>query len=925
MSRTTLFVDVIVPLAVPQKYTYRVPVELNDDVEIGKRVLVQFGKSKFYSAIVSKVHDKAPVEYVAKYIDSVIDDKPVVLEKQLTLWDWMSYYYMCGPGEVMNAALPSALKLSSVANIQLNPEFNFEESDHSQFSDKEHLIIEALHHNDTLSFEDVSKILKIKSIHKTVNDLIKKGAIVVYEEVKDKYKPKLLSFVRLNAEYKSETKLKELLDKLEAKAFKQAEALLLFLHLAKTDKRDPDLRPSDGQDDGSLRNGNADQDDSNLQKSSLIKNTIGPDFSPGTEKTPTDKQTEQSEGPWIAKNEITKKCDAAAINALVKKGIFTEEKFEIGRLQFATKGSKKKDLTKVQAAAHAEIKKSFEKHSVNLLHGVTGSGKTEIYAKLIEETISQGKQVLFLLPEIALTTQLITRMRTYFGDKVGVYHSKFSENERVEIWNNVLNNTGENTYSIVMGARSALFLPYANLGLIIIDEEHDYSYKQHDPAPRYHARDAAIYLSTLHSAKVLLGSATPSLESYHNAQTGKYGLIELNKRFTDGAENVMEICDIKQSVASSASATDYENLAASATNSPDPEALEGTGTLSSSGASHVERSRDIIRKSILTHPLHEAIKTALKKKEQIILFQNRRGFAPYTECSSCGWIPHCTQCDVSLIYHKHSNKLTCHYCGYTIPPPNACAACGHNDLRYKGMGTEKIEEEIEILFPEAKIARMDLDTTRSKYAYKQIIDDFEEQNIDILIGTQMVTKGLDFDHVSVVGVLNADSLFSFPDFRSHERGFQLITQVSGRAGRKHKAGKVFIQTLQPTHPLLQFVMNNDLKLFYSTQLSERKEYHYPPFSRLIELNVVSKDVNLVNNMSDELAKRLKGTFGKDLLGPQFPLVSKIKNNYYKRIILKIDKSLGPQNVRHILNTEINNLHQNYRDESFKVQIDVDPY
>ncbi len=877
MERTTLFVDVIVPLAVPQKYTYRVPVELNDEVDLGKRVLVQFGKSKFYSAIVSKVHDKAPTEYVAKYIDSVIDDKPIVLEKQLTFWDWMSYYYMCGPGEVMNAALPSALKLSSVANIQLNPEFNFEESDHSAFSDKEHLIIDALHHNDTLSFEDVSKILKIKSIHKTVNDLIKKGAIVVYEEVKDKYKPKLLSFVKLNAEYKNETKLKELLDKLETKAFKQAEALLLFLHLAKTNKRDPDKGPSDRQDDSASSNSDN----------------------------------------WVPKGEITKKCDAAAINSLVKKGIFTEEKFEIGRLQFTNSETHKKNLTKEQKVAYTEIKTAFEKHSVNLLHGVTGSGKTEIYAKLIEETITNGQQVLFLLPEIALTTQLITRMRTYFGDKVGVYHSKFSENERVEIWNNVLNNTGENTYSIVMGARSALFLPYANLGLIIIDEEHDYSYKQHDPAPRYHARDAAIYLSTLHNAKVLLGSATPSLETYQNASTGKYGLIELNKRFTDGAANETVICDIKQS----------EHGVTSATLShQDENATEKDRWLSeaetTSMSSVPERSR---RHSILTHPLHEAIKTALKNKEQIILFQNRRGFAPYTECASCGWIPHCTQCDVSLIYHKHSNKLTCHYCGYTIPPPSACAACGHNDLRYKGMGTEKIEEEIEILFPEAKIARMDLDTTRSKYAYKQIIDDFEEQNIDILIGTQMVTKGLDFDHVSVVGILNADSLFSFPDFRSHERGYQLITQVSGRAGRKHKQGKVFIQTLQPQHPVIQYVINDDLKLFYNNQLQERKQYHYPPYSRLIQLSVVAKDVNLVNNMSEELAKRLRGTFGKDLLGPQFPLVSKIKNNYYKRIILKIDKSLGPQNVRHILNTEINNLHQNYRDENFRVQVDVDPY
>jgi primosomal protein N' (replication factor Y) (superfamily II helicase) len=825
LSRTTLFVDVIVPLAVPNKYTYRVPVELNDEVEAGKRALVQFGKSKFYSAIIYSVHEKAPTEYVAKYIDSVIDEKPIVTDKQLQLWDWISYYYMCGPGEVMNAALPSALKLSSVANIQLNPEYNLEEIDHSQFSDKEHKIIDALHNNDTLSFEDVTKILQIKSVHKIINGLINKGVILVYEEVKDKFKPKLVNFVKLNEEYKNEEKLKELLDGLERKAFKQAEVMMRFLHLHKLNK----------------------------------------------------------ENEWVKKTEVTNTTDTAAVNALVKKNVLEEQAFEVGRLQFESRETHRKKLTKSQEKAHDDILRSFEKHTVSLLHGVTGSGKTELYAKLIEETISQGKQVLYLLPEIALTTQLITRMRAYFGDKVGVYHSKFSENERVEIWNHVLNDSGENPYSIIMGARSALFLPYKNIGLIIIDEEHDYSYKQHDPAPRYHARDTAIYLATLHQAKVLLGSATPSLESYNNAQSGKYGLIELNKRYTDNTANETVICDIK----------------------------------------HFEYSHN--NKSILTPPLNDAIKAALKNKEQVILFQNRRGFAPYTECASCGWVPHCTQCDVALIYHKHSNKLTCHYCGYTIPPPSTCVACGHNDLRYKGMGTEKIEEDIEIMFPEAKIARMDLDTTRSKYAYKQIIDDFEEQNIDILIGTQMVTKGLDFDHVSVVGILNADSLFSFPDFRSHERGFQLIMQVSGRAGRKHKLGKVYIQTMQPAHPLLQFVINDDLRLFYNNELREREKYHFPPYSRLIELNVVSKDVNLVNNMSEELAKRLKGTFGKDLLGPQFPLVSKIKNNYYKRIILKIDKSLGPQNVRHLLNQEINNLHQNFREEKFKVQVDVDPY
>lgn len=828
-ERTDLFVDVIVPLALPQKYTYRVPQELNDEVHIGKRALVQFGKSKFYSAIIYSVHTHAPTAYVAKYIDSVIDEKPIVTEKQLKMWDWMTFYYMCGPGEVMNAALPSSLKLSSVSNIQLNPDFNFEEIDHDFFNEREHLIIDALHVRDTMSFDDAAAILKAKTPHNLINSLIKKNAVLVYEEVKDKYKPKLQAFLKLNEEFKDENKLRDLLNSLEKKAFKQAEVLLLFLHLSKTNE---------------------------------VKNN-----------------------EWVKKAELTSKFDNGPVNALIKKNVFEEKQFEVGRLMHTHAETYKKDLTPDQNAAYNAIKGTFDKHSVTLLHGVTGSGKTEIYAKLIEETIEGGRQVLYLLPEIALTTQLITRMRAYFGDKVGVYHSKFSENERVEIWNAVLNSAeNENkNYSIVMGARSALFLPFKNLGLIIIDEEHDYSFKQHDPAPRYHARDTAIYLSTLHNAKVVLGSATPSLETYQNALTGKYGFVELNQRFNNRAPNDTIICDIK----------------------------------------HFEFTHQ--KKSILTPPLFEAVKEALRNKEQVILFQNRRGFAPYTECHSCGWVPHCTQCDVGLIYHKHSNKLMCHYCGYTMNPPSVCGACGHNDLRYKGFGTEKIEEDIEILFPEAKVGRMDLDTTRSKHAYKQIIDDFEERNIDILIGTQMVTKGLDFDHVSVVGILNADSLLSFPDFRSHERAYQLITQVSGRAGRKHKEGKVYIQTVQPTHPVLQYVLNGDIRLFYNNQLVERQQYHYPPFSRLIELNVVSKDVNLVNNISAELAKRLKTFFGKDLLGPQFPLVSKIKNNYYKRIILKVDKASPPNQVRQMLSSEINNLHLYYRNEKFWIQINVDPF
>ncbi len=835
MERLTLFVDIIVPLAVPKKYTYRVPIELNDTVEVGRRALVQFGKAKFYSGIIAAIHQNSPPDYTAKYIDSVIDESPVVIENQLKLWDWIAFYYMCGPGEVMNAALPSALKLSSVSNIQLNSEFNFEESEHGFFNDKEHQIIDALHLSDTMSFEDVVALLKIKTVHPIINGLIKKNAISVYEEIKDKYKPKMVSFLQLHSDYNNEAKLKELLDGLEKKAFKQAEAMLYFLHLSKT--------------------------------------------------------AENKELKWIRKSELTTKFDASPVNALVKKNVLIEKEFEIGRLLFENTETTKKELNSVQETTLAEIKTAFKKHDVTLLHGVTGSGKTEVYARLIKETIEQGKQVLYLLPEIALTTQLITRMRAYFGERVGVYHSKFSENERVEIWNNVLHQNsnlkddfGENKkhYQIILGARSALFLPYKNLGLIIIDEEHDNSFKQHDPPPRYHARDAAIYLATLHKAKVLLGSATPSLESYQNALKNKFGLVELNKKYNESFQNETVICDIK----------------------------------------YFEFTHQ--KKSIVTPPLFEAIEKALKNKEQVILFQNRRGFAPYTECHSCGWIPHCVQCDVSLIYHKQSNKLQCHYCGYSISPPSACNACGHNDLRYKGMGTEKAEEEIEILFPKAKIARMDLDTTRSKFAYKQIIDDFEEQQIDILIGTQMVTKGLDFDHVSVVGILNADTLLNFPDFRSHEKAYQLITQVSGRAGRKDKQGKVFIQTSQPNHPLLQQFMQKNIKAFFTNQLIEREQYHYPPFSRLIELRVVSKDINIVNNISEEFAQVLKPMFQKNLLGPEFPLVSKIKNQFAKRMVLKIDKSFSAVQIRQVLNTEINNLFLRHKTGQFRIQVDVDP-
>lgn len=831
-NNNTLFVDVIVPLSLANKFTYRVPKELNDWVAIGKRVIVQFGKTKFYTAIICSIHSNPPKDYEAKYIESVLDDEPIVTTLQLKLWDWISHYYLCNPGDVMNAALPSGLKLSSSSHITLNSDFSLDEIAYDYFTEQEHLIIETLQTTNSLSFEDVSTLLSIKTIHGFINKLLKKGAIVIYEEIKDKYKPKLVDYIGVNPILLHDSvRLKEVMDVLEKKAFRQAELLLLILHLLKTEETSKQL--------------------------GLIKKSV-----------------------------LLKTFDAATIKGLVKKEVLVEKELETSRLLFDQKEKIQKKLNEAQKHAFVTIEQMFQTKQAVLLHGVTGSGKTEIYSELIQKVISQGQQVLYLVPEIALTTQLINRIRAVFGDAVGIYHSKFSENERVEIWNSILKQNDKRIdakhFKIVLGTRSAIFLPFNNLGLIIIDEEHDNSYKQQDPAPRYHARDAAMYLAGLHNSKVLLGTATPSFETYYNALKQKFGLVRLSKRYGNASLPETVICDLKK------------------------------------------ESQQHQNKSIFSHQLISAITDTLAKKEQVILFQNRRGFAPYTECSSCNWIPHCTHCDVALIYHKQTNKLSCHYCGYSMQPPTSCAACGNNNLKYKGFGTEKIEEEIEILFPSAKIARMDLDTTRSKYAYKQLIDDFELGNIDILVGTQMVTKGLDFDNVSVVGVLNVDSVLNFPDFRSYEKAYQLIVQVSGRAGRKSKPGKVYIQTNQPQHTVIDYILNDDYELFYQSQINERKQFHYPPFTRLIELSIVSKDVGVVNDIAQQFANQLKPLFGVMMLGPEFPLVAKIKDQYYKRILLKINREYSPTQVRNLLKREIDNLQFNNKKSIYRLLIDADP-
>lgn len=837
MERQTLFADVIVPLSVPNKYTYRVPQDFNSSIQKGLRVLVPFGKSKLYTGIVYAIHDQAPKAYEAKYIEALLDDEPVVNATQLSFWDWLCFYYCANPGDVMNAALPSGLKLSSTSHVLLNPDFNFEEIDHHFFTPREHEIIEALQVHAQLTFEELAQSLSVKSAQPLVNKLLKKNAVLVYEDVKDKYKPKRQAFLTLHASHLEESTLRETLDRLEKKAFKQAEALLYFLHLRKTQGA--------------------------------------------------------GEESWVSKRDLLKQSDNAALAALVKKNILNEEEFEVGRLQFEKSTQGIKSLSPSQLTAYTQCKEAFDNKQTVLLHGVTGSGKTEIYMHLIKETVESGKQVLFLIPEIALTTQLITRLRAVFGETVGVYHSRFSENERVEIWNNVLHqdrnkthsgnpSSSHNQYNIILGARSCLFLPFHRLGMIIVDEEHENSFKQYDPAPRYHARDSALYLAKLHEAKVILGSATPSIESWQLAEQGKIKKVSLPTQFAEKGGNHIEVCDIP----------------------------------------YFEKTQQM--KACLSPPLFHAVEEALAKKEQVILFQNRRGFAPYTECKQCGHVPHCVQCDVSLIYHKQQQKLVCHYCGYSITPPSTCSACGSNQLHFKGMGTEKIEEDVEILFPKAKLARMDLDSTRSKYAYKQLLDDFESGAIDILIGTQMVTKGLDFTNVSVVGVLNADSLFNFPDFRSFEKAFQLITQVKGRSGRGHAKGKVLIQTSQPEHPVIQSILSDNLPEFYRQITEERRQFNYPPFSRLVELQVVSKDVNEVNHLSNELAQLLKPSFGQNLLGPEFPLVSRIKNQYHKQILLKTSREQSPVHLREILFHAINTLQERYRNWRYKVVIDIDP-
>nr|WP_067061212.1 primosomal protein N' [Mucilaginibacter sp. L294] len=819
-TRKTLFVEVILPLAISRNYTYRVPFELNDAIAIGKRVVVQFGKSKLYTAVVSVITEHAPEKYEAKYIIDILDERPVVTQRQLQFWQWLAEYYMCNEGEVMNAALPSALKLASETKVMLNKDFEY---DKASLNDKEYLITEALDIQPELTISDIAKLLGQKTVMPILKSLFEKNIVNISEEVSERYKPRKRTYLTLNPAYYNQDSLKELFIILEKRAPKQADAVLAFIKLSRQQKA-------------------------------------------------------------VSKNELIEESGSgdSSIKSLIEKEVFIAEDRNVSRLGYDEDDDQLSNfiLSEAQEVALADVQKQLKEKDVVLLHGVTSSGKTQIYIKLIEEMVATGRQVLYLLPEIALTTHIIERLRVYFGGTIGVYHSRFNDNERVEVWQKVLNSE----YKVILGARSSVFLPFDDLGLIIVDEEHETSYKQFDPAPRYNARDAAIYLANMYKGKVLLGSATPSFETYYNARVHKYGFVELTERYGGVQLPLIEVVSI---------------------------------------------SEETKRKTMQSHfssVLMQDMQLALDNKEQIILFQNRRGYAPVLMCKVCAYTPKCINCDVSLTYHKHTHKLHCHYCGYKEDSPTICPACGSTHLEYKGFGTEKVEDELSVLMPNVRLARMDLDTTRSRNSLQTILNNLEEKKIDILVGTQMVAKGLDFADVTVIGIINADSLLKYPDYRANERSYQMLAQVSGRAGRRDKQGKVVIQTYDPNHRVIKQVIENDYADLYFTEMEERKSFKYPPYFRIISMDVKHRDPEVLYNQAEYLAKELRKHFGDRVIGPEAPLINRIRNYYIKSIMLKFERdTISIVKAKAIIRDVITQFQTTKLSKGGIIQPDVDPY
>lgn len=814
---SSLYAEIIVPLFLPKNYTWEVPSHLVDAVAVGKRIEVSL-RNKKYTGLIKKLITQKPDGFEPKPLSNVLDNEPLVHETQLQLWQWISDYYMCTEGEVMHAAVPSNLKLSSETTLLWNEDW---EVDWESLTDEEYIVAEALEIKKELKITEVQQLLDISHVYPVIKKLIEKNVCYVWEELQEKYKEKKETYIHLHPDYFTEEKLQQLLNGWGKGAPKQLELLLAFLHLQKT------------------------------------------------------------EGD-VVQPALLKKAGASSsqLNGLIEKNILRAEKRSTSRLPSLPKDiAVNFALSPAQQKALHEVQRCFKEKAVCLLHGVTSSGKTQIYTKLIEQCIQQGKQVLYMLPEIALTAQTIRRLQVHFGGHITIYHSKFNANERVEIWNKV--KSGET--KAVLGARSALLLPFRDLGLIIVDEEHDPSYKQQDPAPRYHARDTAIYYASLFNAKVLLGSATPSIESYYNCSLNRYGLVKLTERYGNAEMPEIEIIDTKNVVTKP-----HEKV-------------------------------------ILTPELRSEIEKSLKDKKQVILFKNRRGYSPYMICSVCGWIPHCRNCDVTLTFHKAKNKLVCHYCGTDYPVMYTCVACGSHQFNQKNFGTEKIEEAIVSEFSDARTARMDYDSIRGKHDHDTLIKLFEQSRIDILVGTQMVVKGLDFEHVNLVGILDADGILNFADFRVNERAFQLMEQVSGRAGRRDVKGKVLIQLANVHHPVLQLVKDHDYETLYKMEIENRRNFFYPPFSRIIKIVFKHKESATAEEAANLMAEGLKANYGAFITGPAEPLVNKIRNVFLWEILLKL-----PREAAVLTNCKLEILQQviiiqsNQTYRSVKITPDVDP-
>ena len=786
------YVDVILPLPLPGLFTYSVPDGMEGRVVFGKRLLVPLGRSKKYIGMAVKTHDEKPA-FEVKPIEQVLDENPVLLERQYRLWSWISDYYMSPLGDVYNAAFPAGLKST------------------------------------------------------------------------EKFKPKMELYVGLSSAYRNPQTLRVALQMM-GRAVKQMKAFTTFLQLSHWDI----LLENEVDENGLLR-----------EEFYELRNMQSPDIPSSNGNQPSDIPSFIEK---VTKEELMNESHStsAIIKSLIDKGFLFTYEIEVGRLNTSGESHFEliKPLSMPQQDAYNQILMQMMKKNVVLLHGVTSSGKTEVYIHLIKQALDEHKQVLYLLPEIALTVQIMERLHRVFGDRLGIYHSKYSDAERVEIWQKQMS---DHPYDVILGARSAVFLPFQKLGLVIVDEEHETSFKQQDPAPRYHARSAAIVLASMYpEAKVLLGTATPSMESYYNAQQGKYGLVEMKTRYKDIQLPEIQVVDVKDL-----------------------------------------RHRKIM-KGAYSPQLLAAVREALQRGEQAILFQNRRGFAPMIECKVCGWVPKCKNCDVSLTLHKNINLLTCHYCGYTYPVPTECPNCGSTELTGRGIGTEKVEDQLTEIFPEARIARMDLDTTRTRNAYERLIEDFSSGKTNLLIGTQMISKGLDFDKVSVVGILNADSMLNYPDFRAYEHAFMMMAQVSGRAGRKGKRGLVILQTKNPTLPIISQVVHNDYQALYQSLIEERKMFHYPPFFHLINVYVKHKYDKVCQQASLELGKTLRAWFGERVLGPDKPAVARVKTMNIRKIVIKLENGIDQQKVREYLKYAQQQMAKDPRYGALQVYYDVDP-